>query len=92
MGEGGVLVPPPGFLPALRQICDEHGILLIIDEVYALRKLLSLALGCTAESSPELRSLVLRVITRPRAASLLLPGSYFFSPLVQPLARCLCGV
>ncbi|CAL8464182.1 g3717 [Coccomyxa elongata] len=33
MGEGGVLVPPPGFLPALRQICNEHGILLIIDEV-----------------------------------------------------------
>jgi len=32
-GEGGYVVPPPGFLPALRQICNEHGILLILDEV-----------------------------------------------------------
>ncbi|MGB9521269.1 MAG: aspartate aminotransferase family protein [Anaerolineales bacterium] len=32
-GEGGYIVPPPGFLPALRKICDEHGILLIVDEV-----------------------------------------------------------
>lgn len=32
-GEGGYVVPPAGFLPALRQICDQHGILLIVDEV-----------------------------------------------------------
>ncbi|MCU0488653.1 MAG: aminotransferase class III-fold pyridoxal phosphate-dependent enzyme, partial [Anaerolineales bacterium] len=32
-GEGGYVVPPSGFLPALRRICDEHGILLILDEV-----------------------------------------------------------
>ncbi len=32
-GEGGYLVPPPGFLAGLRQICDEHGIFLIFDEV-----------------------------------------------------------
>ena len=32
-GEGGVRVPPPGFLRALRGICDEHGLLLIADEV-----------------------------------------------------------
>ncbi len=32
-GEGGYIVPPSGFLPALRKICDEHGILLIVDEV-----------------------------------------------------------
>ncbi len=33
LGEGGYLVPPPGFLPRLRQITREHGILLIADEV-----------------------------------------------------------
>ena len=32
-GEGGYIVPPPGFYPALRALCDKHGILLIVDEV-----------------------------------------------------------
>jgi len=33
LGEGGYVVPPQGFLKGLRQICDQHGILLILDEV-----------------------------------------------------------
>jgi 4-aminobutyrate aminotransferase len=32
-GEGGFVVPPPAFLPRLREICDERGILLVCDEV-----------------------------------------------------------
>jgi len=32
-GEGGYVVPPSDFLPELRRICDEHGIVLIVDEV-----------------------------------------------------------
>jgi acetylornithine/LysW-gamma-L-lysine aminotransferase len=32
-GEGGVRVPPEGYLQAVREICDEKGILLIFDEV-----------------------------------------------------------
>ncbi len=32
-GEGGYLVPPPGFLAGLRGLCDKYGILLIFDEV-----------------------------------------------------------
>jgi len=32
-GEGGVRLPPPGFLEGLREICEEKGILLIFDEV-----------------------------------------------------------
>jgi 4-aminobutyrate aminotransferase len=33
LGEGGYVVPPDGFLPALREIADRHGILLAVDEV-----------------------------------------------------------
>jgi 4-aminobutyrate aminotransferase len=32
-GEGGYVVPEDGFLEGLRAICDEHGILLVADEV-----------------------------------------------------------
>lgn len=32
-GEGGYVVPPDGFFPALRKLCDKYGILLIVDEV-----------------------------------------------------------
>jgi 4-aminobutyrate aminotransferase/(S)-3-amino-2-methylpropionate transaminase len=33
LGEGGFYAAPPEFLQALRRICDEHGIVLIIDEI-----------------------------------------------------------
>jgi 4-aminobutyrate aminotransferase len=32
-GEGGYVIPPPEFLPMLREICDELNLLLIVDEV-----------------------------------------------------------
>ena len=32
-GEGGYLVPPPGWLAELRDVCDRHGIVLVADEV-----------------------------------------------------------
>lgn len=34
-GEGGYILPCPSFFPALRQLCDKYGILLIADEVQA---------------------------------------------------------
>ena len=32
-GEGGYIVPPADFLPGLRRLCDEHGVLLVFDEI-----------------------------------------------------------
>ncbi len=32
-GEGGYIIPPADFLTGLRQICDQHGVLLVFDEV-----------------------------------------------------------
>jgi ornithine--oxo-acid transaminase len=32
-GEAGIVVPPEGYLKALRALCDERGVLLILDEV-----------------------------------------------------------
>jgi 4-aminobutyrate aminotransferase/(S)-3-amino-2-methylpropionate transaminase len=33
LGEGGFYVAPPEFLQALRKLCDQHGIVLVIDEI-----------------------------------------------------------
>jgi len=32
-GEGGYILPPADFLPGLRRLCDDHGILLVFDEI-----------------------------------------------------------
>ena len=32
-GAAGMLMQPPGYLRAVRELCDEHGVLLICDEV-----------------------------------------------------------
>ncbi len=33
LGNGGIVIPPPDYWPAVRGLCDRHGILLIFDEV-----------------------------------------------------------
>lgn len=33
-GRGGIVVPPPGWLLSLREVCDRHGALLIFDEIF----------------------------------------------------------
>jgi 4-aminobutyrate aminotransferase len=35
LGEGGYVVPPSGFLNSLRELCNQYGIMLIIDEIQA---------------------------------------------------------
>ena len=33
LGEGGFITPPPEYLAQIREVCDRHGIVLIVDEV-----------------------------------------------------------
>jgi 4-aminobutyrate aminotransferase len=35
LGEGGYVVPPASFMQGLRRICNQHGIMLILDEIQA---------------------------------------------------------
>ncbi|MDK2972272.1 MAG: ornithine--oxo-acid transaminase [Candidatus Sumerlaeota bacterium] len=32
-GEGGIIIPPAGYLPRMRQLCDEHRAVLVLDEI-----------------------------------------------------------
>ena len=32
-GEAGVIIPPPGYLRAARQVCNQHNVVLILDEI-----------------------------------------------------------
>ena len=34
-GTAGIMLPPPGFLPGVRELCDRYGIVMILDEVMA---------------------------------------------------------
>jgi len=45
-GEGGVIIPPKGFLKGLREIADQNNCLLVLDEIQS-------GLGRTASSSPS---------------------------------------
>lgn len=48
-GEGGVNVPPPGYLASVREACDRHGALLIFDEIQTGFGRTGSLFRCTAE-------------------------------------------
>ena len=57
-GSGGVIVPPPGFLRAMRATCDRLGILLIVDEVITGFGRTGPMFACEAEGvSPDILTL-----------------------------------
>ncbi|MFZ4509054.1 MAG: aspartate aminotransferase family protein [Fimbriimonas sp.] len=57
-GEGGIIVPQDGYLAALRKACDEHGALLIFDEVQTGLGRTGLMFGCDHEGvAPDLMTL-----------------------------------
>jgi ornithine--oxo-acid transaminase len=48
-GEAGVLVPPPGFLAAVRELCTAHGALMIADEIQSGLGRTGYTFACEAE-------------------------------------------
>lgn len=76
LGNGGNIVPPPGYFDKLRQICDEHGILIIADEVQTGLGRLGTVFGSTAMGlRPDIITLAkgLGGIGIPTAAVLMRP-------------------
>lgn len=57
-GEGGVHVPPPGYLAGLRELCDESGALLVLDEVQTGLGRTGALFGCDHDGvSPDVLTL-----------------------------------
>lgn len=57
-GEGGIIVPPDGYLKAARAACDKHGALLILDEVQSGLGRTGYAFACNHEGvTPDIMTL-----------------------------------
>lgn len=57
-GEGGIIVPPNGYLRAAREVCDAHGALLIFDEVQSGLGRTGYLFACNHERvSPDIMTL-----------------------------------
>ncbi|HEY7424464.1 MAG TPA: aspartate aminotransferase family protein [Gemmataceae bacterium] len=95
-GEGGINLPPPGYLQGLRELCDRHRLLLIFDEVQA-------GMGRTGrwfahqhwDVQPDVMTLakalgggvaVGGLVARPEAAEKLRPGTHAATFGGNPLA------
>jgi 4-aminobutyrate aminotransferase len=91
-GEGGYLIPPPGFLAGLRSLCDEHGILLVFDEVQTGMGRTGVMFACEHEGvSPDpvacaAAIATLDLVEREYAANAAAIGGYFMARL-RELAR-----
>lgn len=95
-GEGGINLPPPGYLQGLRELCDRHRLLLIFDEVQA-------GMGRTGrwfahqhwDVQPDVMTLAKALaggvaagglVARPEAAEKLRPGTHAATFGGNPLA------
>ena len=57
-GEGGIIVPPDGYLRDLRRACDKHGVILIFDEVQTGLGRTGKMFGCEHDDvSPDIMTL-----------------------------------
>lgn len=95
-GEGGVRIPQAGYLAALRKLCDEHGWLLMLDEIQAGLCRTGKWLACQHEGvSPDVVTLAKALgngvpigacLARGTAATLFQPGNHGSTFGGNPLA------
>jgi acetylornithine aminotransferase len=86
LGEGGVVIPDPGYLPSLRQLCDDNGWLLMVDEIQTGMARTGRWFACQHESVlPDVMTLAKGLgngfplgacLARGAAAEVLQPGSH----------------
>jgi ornithine--oxo-acid transaminase len=96
-GEGGVVVPPEGYLRAVREICDRHNVLLIADEIQSGLGRTGQFLACDWENvTPDLVTLgkalsggvmpVSAVVGRREVLGMFTPGTHGSTFGGNPLA------
>lgn len=95
-GEGGVRIPPKGYLKNIREFCDEHGLLLVLDEVQTGMGRTGELFGYLHEGiQPDIMTLakglgngfpVGAVAARPDVAEVFGPGSHASTFGGNPLA------
>jgi acetylornithine/N-succinyldiaminopimelate aminotransferase len=100
-GEGGVKIPPPGYLKQVRQLCDETGVLMVLDEVQTGMARTGRLFGYMHEDiTPDIMTLakalgngfpVGAVVARTEVAEALTPGSHASTFGGNPLAMA-CSV
>jgi acetylornithine/N-succinyldiaminopimelate aminotransferase len=85
-GEGGIRIPPPGYLKGIRELCDRHDWLMMLDEIQAGIGRTGAWLACQHEGVlPDVLSLAKGLgngvpigasLARGKAADLFAPGSH----------------
>jgi len=89
-GEGGIILPPDGYLASLRESCDRHGALLIFDEVQSGLGRAGSLFACNHEGiAPDLMTLAkaLGGGIMPIGATLGTPAIFESMFSVNPLAH-----
>ncbi len=96
LGEGGIRIPPPGYLRQVRELCDRRGLLLVFDEVQTGMARTGALFGYMHEDVvPDVMTLakalgngfpVGAVVARPEAAAAFIPGSHATTFGGNPLA------
>lgn len=100
-GEGGINVPPPGYLSKVRELCDEKGLLLVFDEVQTGMGRTGKLFGYMHEEiTPDIMTLakalgngfpVGAMLARPNVAEAFEPGVHASTFGGNPLAMA-CGL